>query len=487
VNDTLQRQMTRATKWSAGTELAAKFVAPVTNMILARLLSREAFGVVATVQIVVSFADLFTDAGFQKYLIQREFADDRALSEFSSVAFWTNFALSLLIWSAIALFRAPIAALVGGEGLGNVIAVSCAAILLTSFSSIQMALYRRRFDFKTLFYVRIMGILIPFLVTVPLALWLKNYWALTIGTLATYLSNAVILMWRSPWRPKWYFSFQKLREMLSFSMWSLLEALSIWLTMNVDIFIVSRFFAQDAVGLYKTSMNTANTLLTLVTASTTPVLFAALSRLQSDEDAYRRTFFKFQRMVAMLVMPLGVGMYCYSGLLTKILLGAQWAEGAELIGAWGLISAIMIIFTHYNSEVFRSRGRPMLSLLAQMLHLVVLVPGLYFFARYGFEKLFYARALLRFESMFVSLLILFIAFKISFVRIVKNVFPTMLAAGLMGALALLLRRVSDALPWQIGSIILCAAFYFAVLMMNKNMRKEILEMPQVKKVLRRGR
>lgn len=66
-------KITAAGRWSALTEIAAKLVTPVTAMILARLLAPEAFGVVATVTMVVSFVEMFADAGFQKYLVQHEF------------------------------------------------------------------------------------------------------------------------------------------------------------------------------------------------------------------------------------------------------------------------------------------------------------------------------------------------------------------------------------------------------------------------------
>ncbi len=45
-------------------------------MILARVLTPEAFGVIATVTMLVSFTDIFTDAGFQKYIVQHQFRDE---------------------------------------------------------------------------------------------------------------------------------------------------------------------------------------------------------------------------------------------------------------------------------------------------------------------------------------------------------------------------------------------------------------------------
>lgn len=76
-NKGISKKIANATKWSTLTEFAAKIIIPVTNMILARLLTPEAFGVIATVTIIISFADMLTDSGFQKYLIQHEFKDKK--------------------------------------------------------------------------------------------------------------------------------------------------------------------------------------------------------------------------------------------------------------------------------------------------------------------------------------------------------------------------------------------------------------------------
>lgn len=226
----IQKKVIQATKWSTITEVAAKLVAPITNMVLARVLTPEAFGVVATITMVISFAEMFADSGFQKYLVQREFKNEKEKFENANVAFWTNLSISIILWLIIFIFREDIATLVGNPGLGMVLAIASLELPMTSFSSIQMALYRRDFDFKTLFIVRIFSIIIPFIVTIPLALLGLNYWALIIGNLCKQLSNAIILTLKSKWKPQLYYSVEKLKEMFSFSAWSLIEAISIWLT-----------------------------------------------------------------------------------------------------------------------------------------------------------------------------------------------------------------------------------------------------------------
>ena len=88
MND-IQNQTSKALKWSSLAEIIAKLITPFSNMILARLLTPEAFGVVATVTMVISFADMFSDSGFQKYLVQHEFKDKKHLLVSINVALVT--------------------------------------------------------------------------------------------------------------------------------------------------------------------------------------------------------------------------------------------------------------------------------------------------------------------------------------------------------------------------------------------------------------
>lgn len=472
-NSNLKIKMLNATKWASITEIVAKTISPVTAMILARLLAPEAFGVVATVTMIISFAEMFTDAGFQKYLVQHEFRDEEEKHKNSNVAFWTNLGISLFLWGVIALFSESIAMLVGNPGLGNVITIACVQLPLTSFSSIQMALYRRDFDFKTLFWVRLISICIPFVVTIPLAILGFSYWALIIGTICGNLSNAVILTLKSKWKPEWFYSVTILKEMLSFSIWSLVEAISIWLTAWIDAFIIGSVLNQHYLGLYKTSTTIVNALLALIAAATTPVLFSALSRLQDDTEQFNYTFFKMQKLVSMLVFPLGVGVYLYSDMATQILLGSQWHEASGVIGVWALTSAIMIVLGHYCSEVYRAKGKPKLSFLAQVLHLIVLVPVCIIGSKYGFWALVYARAWIRMESILVHFIIMKYAIGFPVWKIIRNVFPTATSAVAMGILGYLLQQLNDGMLWSFISIFICAVFYFGVLYLFPGMQGEM--------------
>lgn len=452
-----------AAKWSAMAEIVAKLISPITTMVLARLLAPEAFGVLVTAQMVISFAEIFTDAGFQKYLVQHEFEKEDDKYKSTEVAFWSNLVMSLAIWLFIAAFSSPIARIVGCEGNGLVITVSCICIPLSAFSSIQMALFKRDFDFRTLFGVRLIGILIPLVITIPLAFITRSYWALIIGMICLNFSNALLLTIKSKWKPRWYFSIDRFKEMFSFSMWSMLEAVSIWLTSYIDLFIVGTMLSQHYLGLYRTSMSTVAQITSIITAATTPVLFSSLSRLQNDREGFNDMFFKFQKLVGILVIPLGVGIYLFRDLITEILLGNQWLEASGFIGLWGLTSAVTIVLGHYASEVYRAIGKPKLSVLAQWLHIVVLIPVIMIFVNKGFESLCAARSLVRLELVVVQLILMRVAVKMDIGRMFLNILPSALAAGTM--MLVLLLPSSSSLGAQFLYIMLCICIYFMVLML----------------------
>lgn len=474
MSQSLNTKVKTATKWSTITELAAKLVAPITTMILARVLTPEAYGVVATITMVISFAELFTDAGFQKYLIQHEFSDDKEKTECTNVAFITNLVLSLFLWLVIGVFSSPIANIVGSPGMGNVITIACISIPLAAFSSIQQALYKRDFDFKTLFVVRMMSLAVPVLVTLPLAFIFKNFWALIIGRIVQDILNAVVLTVKSRWKPQFYYNWQQLKQMLSFSIWTIIESVSIWLTNYVDVFIVGTLLSQYYLGLYKTSMTTVSHILGLIISATSPILFSSLSRLQNDKVAFDNMFYRFQKTVALIVVPLGFGIFIFNRLITEILLGDQWLEAAPFIGLWALMATITIVFSYYASEVYRSMGMPKLSVLAQWLHIVVLVPVVLIFARKGFEPLYIARSILRLESVLVDCTLMAIFIKLSPWKMMKNVFPIFLSSVVMTIMGLFLISFSDKVIWSIVCVFICTGIYLAMVFLFKDSRESFL-------------
>lgn len=479
----INKKAGKAVKWSFMIEMSSKLVMPLVNMVLARLLTPEAFGAVATINLVITFAEIFTDAGFQKYIVQHEFESEEEKDRSTNVAFWTNTLVSLVFILAIVIARNPLAELVGSPGLGNAMAISSLNILIVTFCSTQTAIHRRNMDFKKLFYAKMCTLFIPAVVTVPLAFFLRSYWALLIGTMVTNLVNAIVLASLSKWKPSFSFDCVAFKNMFSFSMWILADAVLAWLTSYIGTFIVGRYLDDYHLGLYKTSISTVNSITSLFASSIAPVMFSNLSRCQNDDAQMKKTFYTYQRLAGVALIPMGVGMFLYRDLLRAILLGDQWVDATEFLGIWGFLSSVTIIFSNFCSTYYRSKGKPKLSMIAQAIYLCVLIPALFFSVKVSFRTLYYARSLATVFAIIQSFVIMRIVFKFKIHQTICNVLPSVISALIMGAVAVGLQQLGSSLVWQIISVVICIVVYFGfLLLVFPNSRQEVLGMLKVKQL-----
>ncbi|WP_059361878.1 lipopolysaccharide biosynthesis protein [Veillonella tobetsuensis] len=459
----MDTKVVAAAKWSLITEVLAKLITPVTNIILAHILAPTAFGILATIMMVISFAEMLADAGFQKFLVQYEFESEDEKQKNVSVAFISNIVLAIVLWLIIIIWRDELAILVGNEGLGFPLAVMGAMLPLGAFSSIQMAMYRRSFNFKFLLSIRMITIITPLFISIPMALAGFDYWSLIAGLLAAHLFTAIALCVRQEKLISIYFSSTVFRKMFSFSAWSLAEAFSIWLTAWVDTFIISHFLDAYYLGLYKMPTAIVTTVMAIATSSMAPVLFSALSRHQHNQVEFEKTFLTFQRYMALFLVPLGVGMFVYQDFIVEILLGPQWKLAGIVLGSWALSSSLVTAISYLISEAFRAKGMPNISFLAQMAHLFVLIPVIYVCVQYDFTTFVYARSIVRVQMIAVLLYLLAIYVGMNAWLVIRNIKSYIIASAVMGTGSYVLLHLHNSMIWTIFCICISLILYLVVL------------------------
>lgn len=437
----LKSRISSAAKWSAMGEILAKLVTPISTIVLARILTPQAFGVIATITMIISFAEIFMDAGFQRYVIQKEYETERDKFNCANVAFWTNLAIGLLLWVIIFIFREPLARLVGNPGLGTVLAVAAISIPINAITSIQMAIFKHSLDFKSLFYRRLASVIVPLVITIPLAFYLRSYWALVWGTIASNVVNAIILSVFSPWRPSRYYNLAILKGMIGYSSWTLLDAILIWATTYIEIFFIGVILNEYYLGLYKTAMSTVGQFVSLITAIILPVLMPAMARTQHDFAQMREIIYKLQKYVGFFLIPLGGFIFAFRVQITSILLGDQWNAISLFIGIWALSEVIMLLFQRFCSNIFPAVGKPDISVLCQILHLIVLIPAVYLAAKSSFETLYWTRTLIRCEGLVVNLYFAHKIIRLSPWVSFKRVFPFILLTGALTSVAYILLSI----------------------------------------------
>lgn len=466
------KKIANATKWSTITEVMAKLIAPITSLILVRVLAPDVFGIVASVNVVISFCELFTDAGFQKYIIQHEIEKNESIYTYANIAFWTNLFISTLFLSIICVFANDIATLVGCPGKSLAIVVACINLPLTSFSSVQTALLKRELNFRPLFFSRAFTVLVPILVTLPLAFITKSYWSIIIGTIVSNIVTVITMFFLLDWRPRFEYALDLLKKMLHFSSWALSESVLVWVINWGDIFIVGTILTSYYLGLYQTSMNLVNQIFSIISASVVPVLFSALSRMQSDNSEFAKIYYRFTFLSGMLLIPMGIGLFIFRETVCYVALGTNWMDSATLIGTWGLISAFAILFNSYASTVLIAKGKPKLSVIIQIIQIIFIIPTVYFSSKASFECLSYARAAVRVIGMMIYSYEIKRIAGISIFHIINKLYPAIIATVGMGILGIWVISLEKGHLINLLGIIACGLTYIIFTVLFPNVRQE---------------
>ncbi|MCL2807810.1 MAG: oligosaccharide flippase family protein [Coriobacteriia bacterium] len=385
--DNLKQKTANAARWSMVTQVLSKIIAPITTMVLARILAPEAFGIVAVATMVFSLADMISDTGLKRYLVYKRFEDDEEESLCASTAFWINITLSVILMSMIILFSNQIVSLAGMPGYGSVLVLAVVSLPLTAFITVQTGLLEKKLDFKTLFGGQVGAKALLFLGSVPLALAGYSYWSLIIATLASNVFLAVWLTVKSSWKPEPRFSLKQLRRMFKYSIWVIIDSLLNWTTIWAGVFIIAINLDPTSVGYYRTTTHMSLGIIGIIISATGPVLHSSLSKVQDDEERFSRIFYSLQNYLALIVVPIAFGALVYRDLITLFFLGQQWQDTATFFGLSIFASSIHVLFSFLVINACFAKGKPRQPVIIRGIYLVPMVASLHYCSLQGYEFL----------------------------------------------------------------------------------------------------
>lgn len=465
-----------ATKWTLITEFLAKIISPVTGMALARLLTPEAFGVMAAIMVVTSFAEMFADAGFQKYFVQHEFYDEEEKRKCFGTAITTSCLIALMIWLLIICFADEIAVLLGAVEVADGIKVAGLGLVLTSYNGMQSAIFKRDFQFKLLFKLRMVAVIIPLLVTIPLAYYGLGFWALVWGMLAQQGGTCLVQARYTNMSLLQGIDGNCLFSMLSFSLWTLFESITIWFSTYGGFFWVGVLLSSYYLGLFRGVLTLTGAAFGLITGAIVPVLFTALSRLQNNMVEFRNLFYGIQSKAALVLMPIGVLLMVFADIAVSILLGEQWHDGDFFFGAWSLTAAFSILINSLASEAIRAKGMPRLSAFSQVLHFPVMWGALWYGAKFGFDAVALGMCASSLWLDAVKLVILRQVLGFSVRKMASNIINAALPAAVAGVGAWQLRQVLAhyGMAAVIMAIVAFCVCYLLLLVSRKDNRQVVV-------------
>lgn len=391
-----------ALKWSFLSEMASKAIQPLVFVVLARLLTPADYGVVAAATMVISFSQIFWDAGMGKAIIQ--YQGERTAA--ANVAFWINNLLGLLVAGVLVTISGIVSEKVFHDPrVAPVLQIMALQVVLSALVSVQTALLQKDLQFCHLFWVRLVTVTIPGVISIPLAYHGFGYWALVFGTLAGQAVQTAILWKMCSWKPAFTFDWEISKKLARFGGWVAITGLMAWFYIWADSLIVGMYLGSIELGLYRTGNAFVMMLYGFAFGPLLPVFYSYFAKMQSDRERLKEILAKVLRTISLVSIPLAVLLYVSAKLVADSLFGENWPGIGPVIGILALAQGFAWL-VGMNGEVYRVIGRPNLETWTMALCLVFYIPAYLFAAQISFEAFLWTRFAVVFPALVIHWLIL---------------------------------------------------------------------------------
>ena len=347
----LSQRSISAALWGTFGSVVQLFLQFGIQVVLARLLGPEQYGLFAMAAIVISLGGFFT-FGMASGLIQKRTVTDQ---DVRFVNFWQLF-VGAVVAMAVFLLAETAAGFFQEPRVAPVIRAMSIICLIQAASATSGGLLNRDLDFKSIQLAGIASYVFGYgLVGIPLAMSGHGVGALVMAFIAQTLLCLAIQYGRKRhvlgiviWHRDAY-------ALCSYAATVCATHINNWALMNLSRVVVGRMFPSAAVGLYAMSYNLVMQLAGVVTGVQAP-LFSASSRVEHDVARLRTVFLTMLAATALLAAPIFAGVAAAPQTIMLAIYGHEWAESAPLLRAFALAMPFFIA-TAMGTPMLWTSGR----------------------------------------------------------------------------------------------------------------------------------
>ncbi|MCC6626033.1 MAG: lipopolysaccharide biosynthesis protein [Chloroflexi bacterium] len=362
----------RGLSWMTLSYAGSKTLTFISTVVLARLLDPWSFGLLGFVLVCINVLAIFRDLGVGSALIYRR---DR-VQEAANTAFYLSLLAGVGLFAA-AWLVAPLAAdYFRQELVEPMLRLMAVTFIISAFGSVQAFLLQKELQFRKTALLELAPAAGYLLASVGFAIAGHGAWSLIYGHLVATIFGTIMAWFVSPWRPRLTIDWGLSREIVHFSKHVMVWGFLIFLMNNLHFLIGGRILGETSMGLFLVAFNLATLPVNSMSSIITKLLFPAFSKLADDRGRLEAAFLKTLRYLALVGLPIGVGMALVSNVLAPALYGPKWAEMAPVLSLLALMGAIVVVNLSFG-EIYKAIGRPEVLTWFLVIRVAVLAPLLY--------------------------------------------------------------------------------------------------------------
>lgn len=306
--------------WSIGDQFANQGIQFILQIILARLLLPEHFGMIGMILVFILISNIIIDSGFSQALIREQKVSQ---ADYSTV-FYFNLLVSFLLYSVLYVMAPFISEFFKEEQLIPILRVLSLSLIINALSIIQRTILIKEINFKAQTKINIISGILSGILAIVLAVSGFGVWSLVVKTISLQLFQSILLWFYNDWKPTFEFKLESFNKMFGFGSKLMIAGLISIIYSNIYYVVIGKLYSVSQLGYYTNSVKFTEAASLSITAALQRVTYPVLSTIQDEEERLRYGFRKIIRISAFVNFPLMVGLAAIASPLVSLLFGEKW-------------------------------------------------------------------------------------------------------------------------------------------------------------------
>src|ERR1700730_9029283 len=198
----LAKRVRSGVSWNVSSSLIAELIRFVRSVVLARLLAPEDFGLFGMALTIVAALNALTAIGLDRTIVANKFDTRDELKAHLDTVWSAQLIRSLVVTLLVSASAFPMSRFYGQAQLNIIIPILGLISLVQGFQNIGLVILRKELSFARIFWYELATNVAGIALTVALAVFMRNVWALVIGLLLTATLGTVLSYIFHSYRPR---------------------------------------------------------------------------------------------------------------------------------------------------------------------------------------------------------------------------------------------------------------------------------------------
>lgn len=371
--DSLKLLSIRSAMWSIMGKGGSHVIRLAGNLILTRILFPEAFGLMATANIVLVMAELFSDTGVKTAIIQNPRGAEPA---FLNTVWIINIVRGIILSCFIMAIAWPLSAFYNEPILMNIFFIMGISHFVSGFENPALPLLIKNFRVEKQVKMELITQVVALTSTVLFAFYMQSVYALAIGYSFSVIYRLIATYFAVKYRPRFAWDKETGKEIFNFGKYVFINTLITVTVYQFDVLMIGKVLDMTTLSYYNIGKNLGILVFTFCSQVVSQSYLPAVSSVQNDILRVQRIFKRTITFFLTISIPVSVMMIIFSHDIIQILYDPRY-ELSYISLAWLTMAGVFRIIGNFSGATFFALGKPALETSAMAAGLLIVAGALF--------------------------------------------------------------------------------------------------------------